>query len=207
MDIQIKKEYLMPTEAFYKLEPSKKEQLLASAIHEFSELPYEKVSIFKIAQNADVSRSGFYYYFKDKRDVYEYLINEIKQEFLRTYDVLSKPFDIFMLGESIFKFIADIKGTKREAFFRRVVSNTKADDLKILFSLKELPDHCGEIESILNDMQLESRDQLGGLVMFIATGIMYSLSGYLDDECDLETAENKLQQMFDIIKHGITKGV
>lgn len=197
----------MPTEAFYKLDQAKKEQLISSAIHEFSELPYEKVSIFKIAQNADVSRSGFYYYFKDKRDVYEYLISEIKQEFLQEYDVLSKTFDIFRLGESIFKFIADIKGSKRETLFRRIVSNTKADDLKIIFSFMGESSQCCNADIKMDGIRIETQDQLNGLIMFMATGIMYSLAGYLDDEYDLKTAEDKLQQMFDIIKFGIAKGV
>ena len=54
----------MPNEAFFHLEDGKKQVLLKSAIAEFSALPYEKVSIFKIAEKAGISRSGFYYYFK-----------------------------------------------------------------------------------------------------------------------------------------------
>ena len=59
----------MPAEAFFKLEKEKQNILLKSAVKEFSSLPYAKVSVFKIAQNAQVSRSGFYYYFKDKADI------------------------------------------------------------------------------------------------------------------------------------------
>lgn len=197
----------MPTEAFYKLEPAKKEQLIVSAINEFSELPYEKVSIFKIAQNADVSRSGFYYYFKDKRDIYGYLISEIKDEFVTTYDISSSGFDIFHLGECIFNFITDIKGTDREKLFRRIVSNTTADDMKLIFSFMHNEDESHKSACCIGDIQVESKDKLNGLIIFIVTGIMYSLGGYLDDNYDLETAKFKMNQMFELIRYGLTRGV
>lgn len=197
----------MPTEAFYKLDPAKKELILASAIHEFSELPYEKVSIFKIAQNADVSRSGFYYYFKDKRDIYEYLINDIKNEFIELYGLRNGDFDIFGLGESIFEFITGIKGTKRDAFFRRVVANTNADDLKLFFSFIDKPACDCELKCSLEGLDIRSADQLKGIIMFMVTGIMFSAGGYMDDEYDLDEARKKLNCMFDIIRFGTVKGV
>ena len=85
----------MPTEAFFHLEEQKKMVLLESAVSEFSALPYEKVSIFKIAQNAGVSRSGFYYYFKDKEDIYKYLIDQIKEEFMTELGKDKRRYDIF----------------------------------------------------------------------------------------------------------------
>jgi len=197
----------MPTEAFYKLESSKKEQILAAAIREFSELPYEKVSIFKIAQNADVSRSGFYYYFKDKRDIYEYLIQNLKNDFLRINDIKNKTFDVFWLGERIFDFIVSFKGTKQEAFFRRVVSNMKADDLKVVFSFVDNPRACSDVNCSTDGMKLDSPEQLKGMIMFLATSIMYAAGGYMDDQYSLEDSRSKLHDMFDIIKHGIIKGV
>lgn len=197
----------MPTEAFYKLDPTKREQILASAIHEFSALPYEKVSIFKIAQNADVSRSGFYYYFKDKRDIYEYLINEVKDEFVELHDLKNREIDIFGLGESIFEFIISIKGSAREAFFRRVVSNTSADDLKMFFTFIDNPQAEYLIKCSFEGITVTSADQLKGIIMFMATGIMYAAGGYMDNDYSLEDARGKLKSMFDIIKYGIIKGV
>ncbi len=197
----------MPTDAFYKLDAAKKKQILTSAVHEFSELPYEKVSIFKIAQNADVSRSGFYYYFKDKRDIYEYLINELKDEFLETYELHSSPIDIFQLCEKIFDFIVSFKGTAREAFFRRIVLNMNADDLKTLFSFIDKPVQNCEVECSTDGIDLESSDKLKGTIMFLAASIMFSAGGYMDDDYDLEHARNRLSSMFDVIKFGIVKGV
>ena len=196
----------MPTEAFFKLNEVKKNQLIDSAIREFSSLPYEKVSIFKIAQNAEVSRSGFYYYFKDKKDIYEYLINDIKNEFIEKYIDKTKTINIFELGKYIFQFIAEIKGSGRESLFRNIVQNTKPDDIKMLFSLISEPNKPCDVNFSMDGMCIESHDQLSGIVMYMATGIMYSVSGYLEDEYSYETAEAKLEELFNIIKYGILKG-
>lgn len=196
----------MPTEAFFKLNGSKKKQLIDSAIREFSSLPYEKVSIFKIAQNAEVSRSGFYYYFKDKKDVYEYLINDIKNEFIDKYINNDKTINIFQLGKFIFQFIADIKGTGRESLFRNIVQNTKPDDIKMIFSFISEPNKPCDVNCTMDGMFIESHDQISGIVMYMATGIMYSVGGYLDDKYSFETAEAKLDELFDIIKYGVLKG-
>lgn len=197
----------MPTEAFYKLDPAKKEQILSAAIQEFSQLPYEKVSIFKIAQSADVSRSGFYYYFKDKRDIYGHLINDIKDEFINTYDINNKSFDIFWLCECIFEFIVSIKGTNREGLFRRIVLNVSADDLKLLFNFIENPQPCCHANCSMEGIELKSPEQLKGIVMFLATSIMFAVGGYMDDDYDLQQAKERLYQMMDVIKYGIVKGV
>ena len=85
----------MPNEAFFHLEEEKKEALLKSAISEFSALPYDKVSIFKIAQNAGISRSSFYYYFKSKEDIYQYLLKQIKMEFIEKLDQEERQYDLF----------------------------------------------------------------------------------------------------------------
>ena len=196
----------MPTDAFFKLNDIKKKQLIDSAIREFSSLPYEKVSIFKIAQNAEVSRSGFYYYFKDKKDIYEYLINDLKDELIDKYIDSEKTINIFLLGKYIFQFIAGIKGSGRESLFRNIVQNTKPDDIKMLFSLISEPNKPCDVNFSMDGMCIESHDQLSGIVMYMATGIMYSVSGYLEDEYSYETAESKLEDLFNIIKYGILKG-
>ena len=196
----------IPTEAFFKLNEVKKNQLIDSAIREFSSLPYEKVSIFKIAQNAEVSRSGFYYYFKDKKDIYEYLINDIKNEFIEKYIDKTKTINIFELGNYLFHFFAEIKGSGRESLFRNIVQNTKPDDIKMIFSLISEPNKPCDVNFSMDGMCIESHDQINGIVMYMATGIMYSVSGYLDDEYSYETAESKLEELFNIIKYGVLKG-
>lgn len=70
----------MPTERFARLPAEKQESIRIAAISEFTRVPFEKVSINKIIQNADISRGSFYTYFKDKRDLLQYVFSDILME-------------------------------------------------------------------------------------------------------------------------------
>ena len=70
----------MPTDRFARLPAEKKEIIRMAAISEFTRVPFEKVSINKIIQNADISRGSFYTYFEDKRDLLQYVFSDILME-------------------------------------------------------------------------------------------------------------------------------
>lgn len=67
----------MPTERFARLPAEKKEVIRKAAVSEFTRVPFEKVSINQIIQNADISRGSFYTYFEDKRDLLQYVFSDI----------------------------------------------------------------------------------------------------------------------------------
>lgn len=196
----------MPAEAFFKLEKGKQNILIKSAVKEFSNLPYEKVSVFKIAQNAQVSRSGFYYYFKDKADIYQYLILRIKEEFLTGLEK-NKKYDIFSFYQKIFDFVASFKGTEREPFFRQIMANMRPEDLKNFFAKMERCASQGHFEYLcdLDNLDLTSPSELMALNWMLISGTMYSLQHYLEGEEDLETARGKQEQVFRIVKYGILR--
>ena len=76
----------------------------------------------------------------------------------------------------------------------------------MLFSLISEPNKPCDVNFSMDGMCIESHDQLSGIVMYMATGIMYSVSGYLEDEYSYETGESKLEDLFNIIKYGLLKG-
>lgn len=197
----------MPTEAFLHLEEGKKNSLLKSAVKEFSALPYEKVSVFKIAQNAEVSRSGFYYYFKDKEDIYKYLLDQIKEEFIRELDKGEKKYDIFSFCRKVFELLAAIKGTDREAFFKQVFSNLKPDDTEEFFERIETCTAEKHFKYLcdLENLNISSKQELLGLYYLLISSTLYALQRYLIEEEPLETAGEKLDQMLEILKYGVLK--
>lgn len=196
----------MPAEAFFKLEKEKQNILLKSAVKEFSSLPYAKVSVFKIAQNAQVSRSGFYYYFKDKADIYQYLILRIKEEFLTGLEK-NKKYDIFSFYRKIFDFVASFKGTERESFFRQIMANMRPEDLKDFFAKMEFCTSQGHFEYLcdLENLDLVSSSELMALNWMLISGTMYALQHYLEGEEDRNTALSKQEQVFRIVKYGILR--
>ena len=53
----------MPTERFYRLAAEKQSAIWRAAFDEFASEPFEKASINRIIQTADISRGSFYTYF------------------------------------------------------------------------------------------------------------------------------------------------
>lgn len=197
----------MPTDAFFKLEEEKKNKLLESAMKEFSTLPYEKVSVFKIAQKADISRSVFYYYFKDKRDIYNYLIAQIKMDMVQMLEQNGGVrYDIFTFTLKLFHQAAQQKGTEREAFIRQVIANMKTEDLRLFF---DIIDACQAEQHFqylcdLEDLRI-STEQLKGLTGLLATSSLQILLRYFVSGESLSEAESQLEQIFEMIKYGVLK--
>ena len=197
----------MPNEAFCHLEDGKKQVLLKSAIAEFSALPYEKVSIFKIAEKAGISRSGFYYYFKDKEDIYSYLLEEQKHIFLQELEGKGKKYDIFSFSKEIFKQLAKMKGTENEAFFKQVVANMKPDDTNVFLDQIEACTQRGKFIYLqgLETLNINSKQELMGLTCLLIGSTMYALQRYLASDESMSAAEERLEQMFDMIRYGVVK--
>ena len=129
----------MPTERFFRLSENKKRAIREAAKKEFSRVPYEKVSINQIIQNADISRGSFYTYFEDKEDVVRWLFQDhcaAVMEFCRAQ--LESHGDAIALLENLFDYLA---GAVRETnemleMTRNIFSNH--ENLKI-FGLDEMP--------------------------------------------------------------------
>ena len=96
----------MPTETFLNLPKEKRVSLLGYK-KEFARVPYDKVSINKIVQNADISRVA-YMYFIDKEDMLMYILSNYYDEVVATIKKSSKENqDLFTIFKDILKFTAD----------------------------------------------------------------------------------------------------
>lgn len=56
---------------------STKEKIISAAIDLFAELPYEEVSVAQICKNTGVSNGIIYKYFKNKIELFQYLLEEV----------------------------------------------------------------------------------------------------------------------------------
>lgn len=68
----------MPTKTFYNLKKAKQDRIANAAIDEFQDKIYEQVKLSEIIKKANIPRGSFYQYFKDKEDLYLYLISMIR---------------------------------------------------------------------------------------------------------------------------------
>ena len=93
----------MPTERFNKLPEEKKKAIRDAAMEECIRVPFEKVSLNKIIQNAGISRGSFYTYFEDKRDVVRYIFSDTadKLKDFWTTSVVSNGGDLWSASEEL----------------------------------------------------------------------------------------------------------
>lgn len=69
----------MATERFMKLSQDKKDRILNAAREEFARVPFEDASINQIIKAAGISRGSFYTYFEDKRDLLQYIFQDMNE--------------------------------------------------------------------------------------------------------------------------------
>lgn len=66
----------LPKATFFNLPKEKIEKIVEVAIDEFTKYSYDTASINRIVEGADIAKGSFYQYFKDKLDIYSYIVEE-----------------------------------------------------------------------------------------------------------------------------------
>ncbi len=100
----------MPKNTFYKLPKDKMNRIIEVAVDEFAEYSYETASTNRIVEGADIAKGSFYQYFEDKKDLYNYIIEEIeKKRISYLTDIIENQFnsDFFKLLKQFY--LAEIK--------------------------------------------------------------------------------------------------
>ena len=78
------------TKTFQNVEPEKQQQILNAALQEFTEKGFDQASTNQIVKAAGIGKGMLFYYFTNKKSLYEYLIDYcidvIEQEYLEVID-------------------------------------------------------------------------------------------------------------------------
>ncbi|MGI5946819.1 MAG: TetR/AcrR family transcriptional regulator [Lachnospiraceae bacterium] len=131
----------MPTERFARLPAEKKEVIRKAAVSEFTRVPFEKVSINQIIQNADISRGSFYTYFEDKRDLLQYVFSDIlmqahefcRESLIRNEGNYWKMLDELFLDWFQFKWSENLMELARIALFQTEAEQLiQCDELEMM---------------------------------------------------------------------------
>jgi AcrR family transcriptional regulator len=70
----------MPSVTFFNLKVDKRDRIVAAAMREFTQCPFEEASIKNIIEDAGIPRGSFYQYFADKEDLFLFLLQKVKRE-------------------------------------------------------------------------------------------------------------------------------
>lgn len=73
----------MPSKTFFHLPAEKRERLLLAAEEEFARVPYAEVSINRMIRAAGIPRGSFYMYFRDKEELFHYLLKRYQDGLLQ----------------------------------------------------------------------------------------------------------------------------
>ncbi|MEA4893126.1 MAG: TetR/AcrR family transcriptional regulator [Peptococcaceae bacterium] len=73
----------MPKETFFRLPEEKRRRIYQAAVEEFAAYRFSDASINRMVKAAGIPRGSFYQYFKNKEDLYLYVMGEIGKEKLK----------------------------------------------------------------------------------------------------------------------------
>lgn len=100
-------------EKFENLDPKKQQKILDSALMEFAENGFGQASTNRIVKKAGIGKGMLFYYFSNKKDLYEYLVdysmNFIVNEYLSLVDINESDFIKRMRDAAQIKMKAQLK--------------------------------------------------------------------------------------------------
>ena len=206
----------MPTERFYKLPEEKKKALRDAAMEECIRVPFEKVSINKIIQNAGISRGSFYTYFEDKRDLVRYIFSDTadKLKFFWTKSVVTHGGDLWIASEELLD--QAIIFAQKGKMFQMMQSIVLYQDFDKLFAEIHGSNGVGEkkgneILEALYEVTDKGKfrkidmDSFGILVSMIMGCVMESIGWYNRHMESEENIKKIFREKLEILQHGICK--
>lgn len=75
----------MCTETFLRLPEEKRGRFLEAAWGEFTRVKFADASINQIVRHAGIPRGSFYQYFADKEDLFAYLLQAVREQFVQLF--------------------------------------------------------------------------------------------------------------------------
>ena len=198
----------MPTLAYNNLQETKKQKLIEDGILLFNSLKYRTTNVFEITKTLGITRTAFYYYFTDKDDFYETLVNYKKEEFLKNHVYTqADKLDIFELLVKLFEYLSNYKASDEEGFFLDLIYNidyVKQNDLLDQIIKK---DDIFEYTYIngLEKFSMDTKDEVFEFVFLLFEIVFHSVLNYYLHNVSKDVALHQLKKKLDYLKNGIIK--
>lgn len=124
----------MPLPTFFNLESGKREALYAAAYQEFAFNSYQAASVSTIVKELGIAKGSFYRYFKNKVDLYTYLIENVNEKCRKfQHGLLDNESSGFfeILRENLRrKILFDLAHPLESIFLFNVLQETNAPEVK-----------------------------------------------------------------------------
>lgn len=119
-------EETLPTQTFFNLPEKKRRNLIDAAEKEFARVPLHEASVSNIVKAAGIPRGSFYQYFKDKDDLYFYLLNEETENRKENFVEKLKKHNgdiIDAVTEFYYEFLVELPDEKEFSFLKNALLN------------------------------------------------------------------------------------
>lgn len=157
----------------------KREVLLDAAIDEFSQNGYENASLNTILKVAGISKGTFYYHFKNKEDLYFYILSTFVEEKVNFFQARFNPDllnqDIFTILEKMMEYGLEFAtiNPKINQFTETFMKEMNQD------LLKKLNDKFGNVRDNMMDPLIEKAYLKGELRQDISLEFQKRMMSYL----------------------------
>lgn len=199
----------MPKETFYHLSDEKREKVEKAIEKELGRTTFEKASISKIVEEANIPRGSFYQYFEDKEDAIKYIMKKymlLEKEMMK--NILSETKgNIFEASLKIFDYMTSkMHGSAKINLYKNIMQELKKNNIN-LFNYIEENKKIEEINQLidLSILNIKEENELKH-VMKIITAVTRSASINVNSgSMSIKEARNELEKQIEILKRGMVK--
>lgn len=197
----------MPTSTFFRLPEEKRQRLLDAAWEEFSRTSFPEASINQIIHNARIPRGSFYQYFEDKKELFWYLLDGIREYFsVIFWDTLRDVNgDLFAVPICAFDRFIGQRGSPDPVFARfiQVVRRNPGMDFQHFLARDPglLPENFLQ-HVALTGFRKKDREFVCHVLFLTVAPLAYAIMATLRDPEQWECKRNMLQARIEIIQYG-----
>jgi len=203
----------MPTQTFFNLPSEKQNKIIVVSKAEFSEHSFYDASINRIIKEADISRGGFYLYFKNKEDLFLYIAEGYRNKLIEFVEesLKNRQCDIFEVFLLIFNYITS-KGIDKEHRDFLVMMFSKMN-MKLFNHLVSFMDNTKFEKQIttfkkfidLQNLNIRNKKELIYTIDILKSIMLDQLITFFSCNYEIEKAKKDLVDKFNLIRYGIEK--
>lgn len=198
----------MPTTTFFNLPKEKQEAIFEAATKEFSRVSFHDASINQMIMNAGISRGSFYMYFKDKADLYHYLVQMYQKKLEQCFITVLKDHqgDLIDTYLALFQMVVrKMQVDKERSFFEKIILNVNFRNDPVLNHHEKKAFMITEMLSLFDKrpLNITSDEELLEVIDLIHMLFIHSLVKVLKGRVDVAAATSTYQRQLIILKEGL----
>lgn len=204
----------MPKQMFFNISEEKRQLFLNASITEFTEKPFNEVSVNSIVKKANISRGSFYTYFDNLEALFNYLMNSVKEERFKYARILIKEAegDYFRFIKDLFLYDYDaFRSTGRYSLFRNYIHYiqlTKKGSLKNTLIaddvIKEFTGSTKELDSVFYYEQMNlSKDDFIDLIEVVLLLMVNTFLKSENENLSKEETINLFYKRISYLENGV----